>query len=271
MSATQEMPPATGTVVLAPPLLSRAEIFSRPLPYLDDEPLTRWALRLVLAAWRQRFLAADGLEHVAVEWEPFILAANHSTRLEAFLVPAFLMFQRGGRRVHFFADWNFMLYPGLGFLMRRAGVIVVTRKSARPRILNVLRPLFARPTAPFFQARQILGVGGAVGVFPEGTTNRDAVRMLAGHRGAARLSLETGAPVVPMGIRYPEHRGLHPIPDSEKMRLVIGRPIKPAAKFADGQAPLATVRDLHACIMAEIARLCGKRWEPGFKRNKHVV
>lgn len=247
------------------------EILRRPLPHLDGDAATRWSTRFLMAGWRRRFLGAEGLEHVAAAHDPFILAANHSTRIEALLVPAFLMFHRGGRHVHFLADWNFLLIPGIGFLMRRGQVIVVVRKPARPRVLNRLQPLFIPPVAPFARARQILEGGGAVGIFPEGTTNRDPRRLLAGHSGAARLSLETGVPIIPLGIRHPEHQGLHPIRDSEKMRLMFGGPMRPPGRCAEGQAPVGDVREWHGRIMSEIGRLCGKRWEPKSPRARYAA
>ncbi len=250
---------------------SARDAWRRPLPHLAGDPATRWCVRVVLALWGRQFLSVEGLENLPAAGTPFILAGNHSTRREAVLVPGLLMLLRGGQRIHFIADWNSMLVPGVGFLMRRAQVIVVMRKPARPRWLNVLQPLY-RPAVPAFtRAGQILAAGGAVGVFPEGTTNRHPGRLLAGYAGAARLSLESGAPLIPMGIRHPLHEGLRPIRDSEKMQLVFGEPVRPPGEFRGTTAPLPAVRDWHAQLMENIARLCGKQWTARAPRSKKYV
>ena len=71
------------------------------------------------------------------------------------------------------ADWNFRMIPGLDLLYRRAGAITVARKPARPRFLNLTKPLFIDTVSPMEQARQHLISGRSVGMFPEGTVNRD--------------------------------------------------------------------------------------------------
>ena len=152
---------------------------------------------------RGRVLAVSGLPHVRPGLDPFILAINHNTRTEALLVPALIMLHRGGRLIHFLADWNFRLIPGIGLLYRRAETITVTAKHARPRVLDALKPFYRHSLTVLDRARLCLALGKSVGVFPEGRINRDPRRLLAGRRSAALLSLETGVPVVPVGIRFP--------------------------------------------------------------------
>jgi 1-acyl-sn-glycerol-3-phosphate acyltransferase len=158
--------------------------------------------------------------------------------------------------VHFVADWNFRMIPGVGLLYRRGGAITVVRKPARPRFLNVLRPLYADPVPALERARRHLLAGRSVGIFPEGTVNRDPARLLAGRGGAARLSLETGVAIVPAGIRFP-HRTDNAL---GSMEIEFGAPLQPPQ--IAGAAPLALVREWHAAAMTEIARLSGKQWNP---------
>jgi 1-acyl-sn-glycerol-3-phosphate acyltransferase len=226
-------------------------VLSSPLPELGA--LDRILLRGMTAASLARIKSFSGLEHIAPDRDPFILALNHNSREEALLVPALLFLLRGGRRIHFLADWNFRLIPGVNLLYERAGVITVTRKPVKPLVLNAIKPFFAVGGRPLEQARQHLIAGRSIGIFPEGTVNRDRLRLLRGRHGAARLSLETGAPVTPAGIRTGSAIPGGPI------EIVVGPPM-PAASAAVGPVTFAKVRARHAQIMSAISLLSGKSW-----------
>ena len=243
---------------LSPGPLSARAILSWPLPEL--RLLDRTLVRGAALIGRRSVHSIAGLEHIAPDHDPFILALNHGTRLEALLTPPLMVLLRCGRRIHFMADWNFRLIPGIGLLYRRAGVITVARKPARPRFLNVLRPLFTDAMSPTEQARRHLAAGRPIGVFPEGTVNRDPLRLMRGRPGAARLSLETGVPVVPVGLRFPTVPHGVAIPEGSPMAIEIGRPLIPPAV---GKPAYATIWAWHGEIMTAIARLSGKCWEFG--------
>lgn len=246
--------------------LSFGRVLTQPLPALGG--LDRLLLRAVAMAGCLRVSRISGLEQVAPERDPFVLALNHNTRLEALLVPALLMLLRGGRRIHFLADWNFRMIPGMGLLYRRSGAISVPRKSARPRALNILKPLFTGPQPPFETARTRILEGGSVGIFPEGTVNPNRSRLLRGRPGAARLSLATGAPVVPVGLIPPDALPGEPIPEGSSFEIVIGAPIAPPAPCSEGEARQALA--WHARIMREIASLSGKSTKPLMEGPVHV-
>lgn len=232
------------------PFLNARSILSAPLPQLHHGD--RWLLRCLALALCRNVRHVRGAEHVGIDRDPFILAINHSTRLEALALPALLMLLRGGRRVHFLADWNFRIIPGVGLLYSRSGAITVMRKSAKPRVLNALKPLFASPTSSTEQARQHLISGRSVGIFPEGTVNRDPERLLRGRLGAARLSLETGIAVVPTGLRFPAAAGGEVIPELSPMDITFGPPLEPSSAM--------TLPAWHAAIMTAISAVSGKSW-----------
>jgi 1-acyl-sn-glycerol-3-phosphate acyltransferase len=217
-------------------------------------------VRGVALASRGRILSIAGLENIAPDRDPFILVLNHGTRLEALLVPPFLFLLRRGRRIHFMADWNFRMIPGIGLLYRRAGVITVARKPARPRFLNILKPLFTDAISPTEQARRHLAAGRSIAVFPEGTVNRDPARLLRGRPGAARLSLETGVPVVPAGLRFPTAPDGAAVPEGSPMAIEVGPPLVPSAV---GKPAYAAIGAWHGQIMTAIARLSRKSWQFG--------
>jgi 1-acyl-sn-glycerol-3-phosphate acyltransferase len=247
---------------LSPP--SARAVLSWPLP--DLQLIDRALVRGVALLARRRVHSITGLEHIASGRDPFILALNHGTRLEALLVPPFLFLLRSGERIHFMADWNFRMVPGIDLLYRRAGVITIARKPARPRFLNALKPLFTDAMPPAEQARRHLAAGRSVGVFPEGTVNRDPLRLKRGRPGAAQLSLETGVPVVPVGLRYPAVPRGATIPEGSPMAIDIGAPLAPPAA---GQLPYkpayGAIWAWHGQIMTAIARLSGKSWEFGMQ------
>ena len=219
--------------------------------------LDAWIVRALSLLARQRVLTVRGLEHVGAAHDPFILAINHSTRSESLLVPALLVLHRGGRLIHFFADWNFRLIPGIGLVYRRAQTITVTRKSAKPAFLNLFKPFYAARSSALAAARAHLAGGRSIGIFPEGTVNRDPGKLLPGHRGAALLSLATRTPIVPAGIRFPESRGV--IGDRARMQVHIGAPLMPP-RLAGRRPSADELHGWHGTIMGEISRLSGKAW-----------
>src|SRR5262249_48677232 len=143
---------------------------------------------------------------------------------------------------------------------RRAGGITGSRKPARPRLLNVLKPLFTDTISPTEQARRHLPAGRSIAGFPGGTVNRDPARPKRGPPGAARPSLGTGGPGVPVGLRFPAVPKGTTVPEGSLMAIEIGSPLAPPAA---GKPAYAAIWAWHGQIMAAIARLSGKSWEFG--------
>jgi 1-acyl-sn-glycerol-3-phosphate acyltransferase len=108
-------------------------------------------------------------------------------------------------------------------------------------------------------AARLLEEGELFGIYPEGTRARDGY-LHKGHTGAARLSLRTGAPIVPVGILGT--RAIQP-PDAalpkpfRPVEVRFGRPIRPAASsdVADTRMRLRQITDE---LMFEIRALTGQ-------------
>lgn len=235
-------------------MLSRSALLSNSYAHPPERRSTRWIIRATLLALAPFLQSVEGEERLRRQRGPFVVALNHSQRTEAFLVPALLAWLRGGRLIRFLADWNYMLLPPVYALYRSARVIPVISKPASPRFLTGFRDLLTSPPTGFECARKCLGRGQPVGLFVEGTTNRDPTRLLRGRRGAARLSLEADVPVLPIGIRFPEHSDPgRKIADHEALSLHVGHPLTPP-----------TSDDLprwHAAIMRAVASCSDTAWE----------
>jgi 1-acyl-sn-glycerol-3-phosphate acyltransferase len=74
-------------------------------------------------------------------------------------------------------------------------------------------------------ARVILRQGGLLALFPEGTRVRDPDTLGSPKRGAARLALEAGAPLIPAAIEGTEKLFLGPFPKPRRVQLSFGEPI----------------------------------------------
>jgi len=246
---------------------SLAEIWSRPLHGLES-PVDRFLCRALSSLAVRYVVEMHGIEHLAPEKDPFILAANHNTRLDAVLLPTLLTHLRGGRRIRFLADWPMMLVPGVGSLYRRGQVIVVTRKKPRYPALDRFKERIVGGSGDAFeQCLAALRSGDSIGVYPEATMNRHPRRLLRGQTGAARLALVSGVPILPVGLSFPCQPRNRPIGDTARMVVEIGDPLVPPQPptRAAGQDE---VRQFHHRLMREISRLSGKDWSPRARRRR---
>jgi len=128
----------------------------------------------------------EGREHVPLDG-PVIFASNHQSFIDSIAIPV-----AAPRPVHFLAKSTY--FEGTGFkgaMMRTffqsIGAIPV-RRGAGQAALDALD-----------QQRQLLDEGLAVALYPEGTRSTDG-RVYKGRTGVAFLALQTGAPVVPVGL-----------------------------------------------------------------------
>ena len=128
-----------------------------------------------------------------------VLCGTHSQMLD----PLMLLYLPGIRRqVRFVAKKELFEVPVLGAYLTAAGAFAVNRKEVG---------------VGFFRTSlEILQSGGILGIFPEGTRNKEAAG--EGKRGAVLLAAKTGAALVPVYI--PRKKHLFRI-----SRLVVGEPM----------------------------------------------
>lgn len=128
----------------------------------------------------------EGREHVPAEGA-VIFASNHLSFIDSIAIPV-----AAPRPVHFLAKSSY--FEGTGFkgwlsktFFESIGAIPV-RRGAGQAALDSLDSL-----------RGYLEDGHAVALYPEGTRSTDG-RLYKGRTGVAFLALQTGAPVVPVGL-----------------------------------------------------------------------
>ncbi|WP_431711889.1 lysophospholipid acyltransferase family protein [Glutamicibacter uratoxydans] len=114
----------------------------------------------------------------------FILCVNHTTKIDPLVVGHALYSH--GRLPRWLAKESLFTAPVIGWVMKNTGQVPVARKSSSAGDSLVA-------------AKRVLDAGGVIVIYPEGTLTRDPnLWPMKGHTGAARLALQTGAPVVPM-------------------------------------------------------------------------
>jgi 1-acyl-sn-glycerol-3-phosphate acyltransferase len=110
-------------------------------------------------------------------------------------------------------------------------------------------------------ARTVLRAGGLLSLFPEGTRFRDPGTLGTPRRGAARLALETGAPLVPAAITGTERLFLGPVPRPRRVQVAFGEPIAVQGIAATPEAAGELISEqLWPQVSAEFSRL---RARPG--------
>ena len=187
----------------------------------------RMALRIFF-----RRIEIEGLERVPAD-SAVIFAGNHPNGL---VDPLFLLCF-AGRPVSFLGKAPLFHYPVIGWFVKLFETIPVYRKQ--DNTTGSTRETFDR-------ARTVLRRGGAIAIFPEGTTHDDPqLRELK--TGAARIALGAGTErtvVVPTGIYYTAKHAFR-----SSALVVFGEPLI-VASVAQDEPPPDDVELLTAAIDA---------------------
>lgn len=219
----------------------------------------RLYLRTVLWLARNR-IRVEGAGHLPKQ-DPVLFALNHLNNFEVLVAPLKLIALRGERKMSSLSDWMFFYIPVFGWALRRSGAIPVWSKRAKVPLLHLLRPR-QRP-APLKVAAQRLAQGKALFIYPEGRRNPNSDTLLPGRPGLAWLALDSGAPIIPVGIDYEGRQEGRPLPAFPRLILRIGEPMsvdQERAALAQGlRTRQAIENELTARVMETLAGLSGKR------------
>lgn len=233
----------------------------------------RWCIDLLLFWFGER-ISVEYADNLTQAPEPSILAFNHNTTFETLLVPAYLFHLCGSMKCTFVVDWMFSHLPIAGWFLKQVDPIHVYNKPSTLPWLNFHRN--RAPRIPVLeQCLSRLDQGQSIGIFPEGTRNRNPFTLLKAKKGLGRLVLAAQKPVIPIGIDFPQRIQNHKIPTWGPIVLRIGAPMDfSAAHRIMGEAsnnpdlPTHTFKKIHQLlaglvtteIMREIACLSGKSY-----------
>ena len=173
--------------------------------------MVRDALRAVIEALFRVLFTYDCVGEDKIPPGPAVVAANHPSYLD----PVLLSLQV--RRPIRFMAWDALFrVPVLGSLVRLLGAFPVDVRKGQGG-------------SAYSAAKRLVEEGEVVGIFPEGKRSRTGWMEPALREGAARLALETGAPVVPASITgayraWPHDRT---VPRPGRVRVRFHAPIDP--------------------------------------------
>ena len=178
----------------------------------------RFGIAVVGFIWWILFrLRVEGTDRVPPAG-PAIVAGNHVSALDG-VVLALTTSSRSGRMTRFLVAAEFFRKVRFGWALRLYRQIPLQRGQGDQGALE--------------ESIETIRGGALAGIFPEGTVNPEPeTGLLRGRKGAARIALATGAPVVPVGIwgtqdRWPKP-GLHfRRPWRPVVAISYGEPISP--------------------------------------------
>lgn len=198
----------------------RAELgVARPDRAAPTEIRSRKTALIRFGSWVIRCLARV-LARVRIEGDvtqfpagALIVAANHASSADPPLIGGFLN-KWLDRPVNWLGKRELLETPVVGWAMRQAAIHPVDRRAA--------------DVDAFKTAMRILESGNVLAVFPEGTRSRDGA-LQAVRDGVAVLALQSGAPVLPIGIadtdRFWPRGTLLPRPGRE-VTITFGKPFR---------------------------------------------
>lgn len=198
-------------------------------------------LKLLFRPW------VKGLDNIPAEGAA-IIASNHLSFSDSIFMPLMVR-----RPVVFLAKSEY--FTGTGVKGRLTALFF--------RLTNQLpmdRSGGAASAASLGAGMDVLGHGGLLGIYPEGTRSPDS-RLYRGKVGVARLALEAGVPVVPVAMIGTDK--VQPIgkrlPNIRRIGMIFGEPLD-FSEYRDQAEDRAVQRKVADAIMFELMRLSGQEY-----------
>ncbi|MFI9024891.1 lysophospholipid acyltransferase family protein [Streptomyces sp. NPDC053560] len=183
---------------------------------------------------------------------PVILAGNHVTFIDSLFL-SLIVERRTKRQVYFIAKDEYVKGKGvkgrlMAWFFTTAGMIPVDRDGGHGGV------------AALMTGRRVLEEGKLFGIYPEGTRSPDG-RLYRGRTGIARLTLMTGAPVVPFALVgtdkvQPGGKGL---PRVAPVTCRFGAPLD-FSRYDGMDRDRYVLRAVTDEVMSEVMRLSGQEY-----------
>ena len=162
--------------------------------------LSRIAVRIGLRGYFRR-VEVHGRQNIPASG-PVVFAANHPHSITDALILGFGV----GRMLHFIAHSGLFRPAWKAWFLSNSGVIPVYRPTDQLGAAEKNRVMFAA-------CNEVLNVGGAIGIFPEGTSSEER-RVQQLKTGTARLAFgaegesgwKLGVVIVPVGLNFESRR-----------------------------------------------------------------
>jgi 1-acyl-sn-glycerol-3-phosphate acyltransferase len=212
--------------------------------------LLYWVFKYVAFVWLCHLLfrpRVEGRENIP-RTGPAILVSNHISAGDTFLLPAMIR-----RRLTFPAKQE--LFHGRGFkgrllawFLTNVGQVPLNRSGGRASASSMDEVI------------QVLRDGKLLGIYPEGTRSPDG-RLYKGKTGVARLVLQAGVPVIPVGVINTQFvpSVIPKIPVMRRPVIKIGRPLDFSAYAAAGNNR-EVLRWITDQIMDQVMTLSGQEY-----------
>lgn len=211
-------------------------------------PLRRVVTTLAEALFRVLFTyECVGEEKIPPEGG-VVVAANHPSYLD----PVLLSLQ-AARPIRFMGWEALFKVPLLGAFIRAFGAFPVDTRKGQGR-------------QAYERAKDLVMAGEVVGIFPEGKRSRTGWMEQSLREGAARLALETGAPLVPATITgaYRAWPHFQSLPNPARIRVRFHDPIDPT--------PYRSLPEAEALngLLGELRRRVDRSLLPGIKADRRT-
>jgi 1-acyl-sn-glycerol-3-phosphate acyltransferase len=209
-----------------------------------------WLFKYGAFVWLCHLLfrpSIEGKDHIP-KTGAAILVSNHISAGDTFLLPAMIR-----RRLTFPAKLELFQGRGfkgrlLGWWMTAIGQVPMDRSGGRAS------------AGSMDGLQRVLAAGGLLGIYPEGTRSPDG-RLYKGKTGVARLVLQAGVPVIPVGMIDTEFvpTRLFKIPLMRRPHIKIGAPLDFRA-YADAGNDRDVLRWITDTIMDAVMQLSGQEY-----------
>lgn len=186
---------------------------------------------------------------------PFIVACNHSSYIDDFILP-YSMGLAVNRKFHIFVNSRFYKNPFFKIFLNHYDLIPV---DVSKDVKDNNKKMETNEKA-FGKALEYIKKGDLFMIFPEGGRSEDG-KLKKAKTGVARVALSARVPVIPVGIKGTYNimpKGAK-FPKFKRAELVIGNPLY-FDSFYGKEKDYKTLELVTKKIMKEIAKLTGQEY-----------